>query len=346
MKKTLIIALLGLLSLTATAQKTSLTVTLQGLADDGALVVLEPRGGRLVPTDTLHLNAKHSAKIERNIADPFFFALTLAGQRGPIVHVLLLPKERVTLNLEYLAAENYLGIVSVKGSENMELYSRFNNMMRDVVTERAPQSALPEQMEALIRGHKDLLMSAFMVTYFESVFEQYAGLYKEVCDALTGRYAEHEFVRHLDNKVKSLGAIAGMQAPDIEMTDTAGVVRRLSDLRGKVVLIDFWASWCGPCRMENPNVVRLYQKYHDMGFEIFSVSLDKEHDKWVAAIKKDNLMWPNHVSDLRYWSSAAGKLYGISSIPATVLVDRNGIVLARNLRGPQLEEKLKEIFGQ
>ena len=345
MKKTLIV-LLGLLSLTASAQKTSLTLNVQGLADGGALVVLEPRGGRLVPTDTLHLNAKNNAKIERNIADPLFFALTLAGQQGPIVHVLLLPKERVTLNLEYLAAENYLGIVSVKGSENMELYSRFNQMMRDVVTERASQNTLPGQMETLIREHKNLLMSAFMVTYFESVFEQYANLYKEVRDALTDSYAEHEFVRHLDNKVKSLGIIAGMEAPDIEMADTAGVIRRLSDLRGKVVLIDFWASWCGPCRMENPNVVRLYRKYHNMGFDIFSVSLDKERDKWVAAIQKDNLMWPNHVSDLRYWSSAAGKLYGINSIPATVLVDRDGTVLARNLRGPQLEEKLKEIFGE
>lgn len=345
MKKTLI-ALLALLSLTASAQKTSLIVNLQGLDEGGSIVVLEPRGGRLVPSDTLLLNTKNNAKIERNTADPLFFALVLAGKQGPMVHVLLLPKERVTLNLEYIAADNYLGIVSVKGSENMEVYRRYNNMMRDIVAEKTSQSTLPGQMESLVREHKDLLISAFLVTYFESVFEQYAGLYKEVRDALTDRYAGHDFVRHLDMKVKSLGIIAGMEAPDIELPDTAGVVRRLSNLRGKVVLIDFWASWCGPCRMENPNVVRLYRKYHDMGFDIFSVSLDKDRASWVAAINKDQLAWPNHVSDLRYWSSAAGKLYGISSIPATVLVDRDGTVLARNLRGAQLEEKLKEIFGQ
>ena len=123
-------------------------------------------------------------------------------------------------------------------------------------------------------------------------------------------------------------------------------LRRLSDLRGSVVLIDFWASWCRPCRMENPNVVRLYQKYHERGFNIFSVSLDNRRDAWMKAIEDDGLVWPDHVGDLRGWQSAGGRLYGVSSIPATVLLDREGRVLARNLRGQELENKLKEIFEQ
>ena len=135
-----------------------------------------------------------------------------------------------------------------------------------------------------------------------------------------------------------------MEAPEIAMSDPDGNTRRLSDLRGKVVLIDFWASWCGPCRRENPNVVKLYQKYHDQGFEIFSVSLDKDGNAWRNTIKADGLTWPNHVSDLQYWQSAAGRLYGISAIPATVLVDREGKIIARNLRGADLDRKLKEIF--
>ena len=137
-----------------------------------------------------------------------------------------------------------------------------------------------------------------------------------------------------------------MEAPEIEMTDRDGNIRKLSSLRGKVVLIDFWASWCRPCRMENPNVVRLYRLYHFKGFEVFSVSLDNNRDAWLKAIEDDHLTWPNHVSDLRGWSSAAGRLYGIQSIPATVLIDRNGKVLARNLRGQDLENKLKEIFAE
>ena len=205
--------------------------------------------------------------------------------------------------------------------------------------------SLPDRIESLLRENKHLLMSAFLVTYFESAFEQYAPLYKVIRDALADRYGRNDFVRHLDQKLRSV-VMVGMEAPDIVMTDTTGVVRRLSDLRGKVVLIDFWASWCGPCRMENPNVVRVYQKYHDKGFEVFSVSLDNSREKWVQAIRKDNLLWPNHVSDLRGWSSAGGRLYGISSIPATVLVGRDGKVLARNLRGAELERKLAEIFVQ
>ena len=156
---------------------------------------------------------------------------------------------------------------------------------------------------------------------------------------------KNDFVKHVDQKVRSVIA-AGTEAPDIVMTDRNGKERRLSDLRGKVVLIDFWASWCRPCRAENPNVVRIYNRYHDNGFEVFSVSLDNNRDAWLKAIEADGLVWENHVSDLRGWSSAGGRLYGVSSIPATVLVDRDGKVLARNLRGQQLEHKLREIFGQ
>ena len=135
-----------------------------------------------------------------------------------------------------------------------------------------------------------------------------------------------------------------MEAPEISMKDTEGNTRHLSDLRGKVVLIDFWASWCGPCRRENPNVVKLYKKYHDRGFEIYSVSLDKEKSAWLKAIKDDGLVWPNHVSDLNGWTSSGGKTYGIMSVPSTVLVDKDGKIIARNLRGSELEKKLSEIF--
>jgi thiol-disulfide isomerase/thioredoxin len=135
-------------------------------------------------------------------------------------------------------------------------------------------------------------------------------------------------------------------APDIAMSDPDGKTRRLSDLRGKVVMIDFWASWCSPCRMENPNVVRLYKKYHDKGFEIYSVSLDRNREQWLRAIEKDGLEWSNHVSDLNGWTSSGGATYGITSVPSTVLIDRQGRIIARNLRGEQLANKLKEIFGE
>ncbi len=137
----------------------------------------------------------------------------------------------------------------------------------------------------------------------------------------------------------------GMEAPEIAMADTKGTNRKLSDLRGKVVLIDFWASWCGPCRRENPNVVRVYEKYKDKGFDIFSVSLDSDGKKWAQAIKQDGLVWDHHVSDLKGWQNAAAKQYGVSSIPHTILLGKDGKIVKTHLRGNQLETALAELLG-
>ena len=136
----------------------------------------------------------------------------------------------------------------------------------------------------------------------------------------------------------------GAPAPDIVLNNPEEKEVALSSLKGNVVLIDFWASWCGPCRRENPNVVRMYEKYKDKGFEIYGVSLDKKKDRWVQAIAADGLTWP-HVSDLLGWKSNPAQVYGVRSIPTTVLVDAEGNILARNLRGPSLEAKLEEIFN-
>lgn len=137
----------------------------------------------------------------------------------------------------------------------------------------------------------------------------------------------------------------GQSVPEITMPTPAGETMNLSDLRGNIVLVDFWASWCRPCRAENPNVVRIYNKYKEQGFEIFGVSLDRSEDAWKQAIQQDGLTW-HHVSDLKFWSSQAAQDYGINAIPYTVLLDQEGKVIAENLRGPTLEGKLQEIFGE
>ena len=138
----------------------------------------------------------------------------------------------------------------------------------------------------------------------------------------------------------------GKPVPDISLPSPEGKVYTLSELKGKVVLIDFWASWCGPCRRENPHVVKLYDKYNKKGFEVFSVSLDRQNQKqrWVDAIKKDNLKWPYHVSDLKFWSSIPAKMYGVNSIPRTFLIDRDGNLVAKNLRGTQIEKELEKLL--
>lgn len=138
---------------------------------------------------------------------------------------------------------------------------------------------------------------------------------------------------------------AGMEAPDLVGQTPEGGSYALSKLRGKVVLVDFWASWCGPCRKENPNVKAMYEKYKAKGFDILGVSLDREEGAWKKAIEQDGLTW-RHISDLQGWKSAHAALYSVSSIPQTLLLDPQGKIIQRNLRGEQLAEKLREIFGE
>ena len=143
---------------------------------------------------------------------------------------------------------------------------------------------------------------------------------------------------------EKLGINIGAIAPEINLQSPDGKFIALSSLKGKVVLLDFWASWCRPCRAENPNVVRLYNKYKDKGFTVYSVSLDQNKDKWLAAIAQDKLTWSNHVSELTGWKSSAGNKYGVSSIPKTFLIDAKGKIIAYDLRGNDLEKKLSEIL--
>lgn len=162
---------------------------------------------------------------------------------------------------------------------------------------------------------------------------------------LIKNYPDNPFVKAYHQQVESERKTAiGSPAPDIALPDKDGVTRKLSSLKGKVVLLDFWASWCGPCRRENPNVVRIYNEYHGKGFEIFSVSLDKDREAWLRGIETDKLIWPDHVSDLKYWKSEGAAIYGVTAIPYTVLIDRSGKIAAKKLRGEDLEAKIKELL--
>jgi len=153
------------------------------------------------------------------------------------------------------------------------------------------------------------------------------------------------YMQVLNKRIDILKSVAvGQTAPDFEMSDTTGNPVKLSSLKGKYLLVDFWASWCSPCRAENPNVVKAFLDYRNKGFDVLGCSFDQNRDKWIKAIKDDKLTW-THVSDLKGWGNAAGKLYGINSIPASVLLDKDQVIIARNLRGEDLMKKLEEVLG-
>jgi peroxiredoxin len=207
----------------------------------------------------------------------------------------------------------------------------------------AIQSTNSARMKGILRRNASAVASGFAVGAFLNPDEEFA-----FADSLAGvqRKANPNspFTKELTARLEPMRLTAqGSQAPEINLAQPDGSKLALSSLRGKYVLIDFWASWCGPCRQENPNVVKAYNQFKDKGFTIYSVSLDQDKGKWEKAIAADGLTW-HHVSDLAGWQSVAGAAYGVKSIPQSFLLDPQGRIIAKNLRGEVLAAKLAEVL--
>lgn len=196
------------------------------------------------------------------------------------------------------------------------------------------------------RSHPDSYLSVIGLSFVAGQEKFYASA-KSAFEGLSSRLKESPLGKVIPLQLEAQSKTkVGQQAPDLTLKNPEGKTIKISDFSGKYLLLDFWASWCGPCRAENPNLVKAYQKYHDKGFDILGISLDDAARKaaWIDAIKGDSLLWAQ-VSDLGGWDSYAAKIYGINAIPASFLLDPDGKIIARNLRAEELQNMLKRVFA-
>ena len=238
-------------------------------------------------------------------------------------------------------------------SSFMNIIDKANNDMKAIVDENPGNLANLFVFSQAV-GRTPVLNAEEDFAYFE-----------KIDDALYEAYPEHPHVTSFHEKMvmarqqneqnkqaaaKREQLSTGSVMPEIELPNPEGDIIKLSSLRGKVVLVDFWAKWCRPCRAENPNLVRIYNQYKDQGFTVYSISLDglpqqpTPKEDWTSAIQQDGLSWDNHVSDLQGWNSPVAQNFGITSIPFTILIDRDGTIIDTDLRGPELEAKLVEVL--
>jgi peroxiredoxin len=204
-------------------------------------------------------------------------------------------------------------------------------------------AAIQKQIDVFVNEKPASPVSSFLL-YVTNQLNTDPQVMEQRYNKLTSAAKTNVYSKALDQMVEAMhfGAI-GSNAPDFVQNDADGKPISLSSFRGKYVLIDFWASWCGPCRRENPAVVAAYNQFKDKNFTILGVSLDQDKQKWLDAVKNDNLTW-THVSDLAYWNNAVAKKYNVSSIPQNYLLDPSGKIIAKNLRGEELRQKLSELL--
>jgi len=317
------------------------------------------------PIDTLQIADDGSFATYLKINEPAFYRVNFAGRQ--IITLILTGKEtEVTLNAD---GNNPQGFYEISGSYDTDYKNQIDELMQSYQSQvrqlqqiqlqaradgdaEAFQNAqlqlidlakkTEKELKKLIRTASPSLASLYGLQMID--VSQNVAFIDSIATELQAEMPKNIHVNNLLSQMSSTKSLAiGEIAPEISLPNPEGEIIKLSALRGKYVLIDFWAAWCGPCRRENPNVVRVYKKYKDKNFEILGVSLDRNRDKWLQAIEQDGLPWL-HVSDLKYWKSEAAVAYQIRAIPATYLIDPDGRIIAKNLRGASLEAKLKELF--
>ncbi len=291
--------------------------------------------------------------------------LIMFGNNEMAVTPIFLDNSRIELSAIYDSLDN----ASIKGSKSQDEFkqylneiSHFNDKNKDLTNQynQAVANKDEQTMKQIEETYKELMKSRlnfienYVVAHNKSVVAPYVlsqialGLEADKLDSILNLFdaslSSSVYTKQIKKRVNVLKRVSvGKEAPDFILNDTTGQPVSLSSYRGKYLLIDFWASWCAPCRNANPSNVAIYNEFKSDDFEILGVSFDENREDWVKAIRQDKLAW-KQVSDLKGWLSEAGKLYGVRSIPQTILLDKKGIIIAKNLRGDKLKEKIAEVL--
>ncbi|MBM3915182.1 MAG: AhpC/TSA family protein [Sphingomonadales bacterium] len=362
-RKFLVVASMVLMALRLEAQTAAaftLTGQVEGFADSSEVKLV--RSGENTPLATGRI-VSNQFVLTGNLPEPSLVFLFLGDQSQPAE--LFLESKPMLIK----GAKGNPGAMQLEGSTSHALFQRFisafvpyvqlrnqqatalngsNEQTRDslMAAYNATNQTMQQQVEQLVKQEPASPVTSFVLAATFGFFNDMAWLEKryELLQAPARQSASGMQVNAMIQDGK-IGAV-GSKAIDFTQADTSGKMVSLSSFKGKYVLVDFWASWCGPCRQENPNVVDNFNKFKGKNFTVLGVSLDREDQraKWLEAIKKDKLTW-THVSDLKFWNNEAARLYRVNGIPYNFLVDPSGTIIAKNLRGPALEAKLCEVLG-
>lgn len=330
MRKFILLSLFALIAVITAQAQVKAQLSLDGIVkNEGATKVylqkFENKMYRVI--DSTNIEGGRFSFSKADVLLPEIYGLTLDTTKGSLL--VFLDKGTISVELDSIS---YYRNSTVSGSPLQDLYVDYKQQRK-------------VQIDEFIKAHPSSLVAAYAL-YRDFSYRLSADDIRANIQLLDPVLHSTPYVKTLEGLIKTLGVVSvGKKAPDFTANTPDGNSAKLSDHLGKgYILVDFWASWCNPCRKENPNLLKAYNEFKDKGFDIFAISLDKSKDAWKTAIEKDRLTW-THVSDLRFWDSEPAKLYGVRAIPSNFLVDKNGVIVAKNLKGEDLIKTLNDLLN-